>query len=246
MQITDQILADAREMKTAALEALLAAGYAQARRVAHALSGSDAVASAVAEQLARRALHLVPRWQDPSAPENWFRHHAVLMTRRANVPPPAPLADPLVTYAPPPVGPRLVAFVRALRLLPVQQREAFILHHGERLNPRMLGVVMDCSTGAAGTHLDAANAALRAVGAEHAEALTGVLTRAYAAIHAAHADARPAARVHVRRARRKRWLRRLVRVIVMTAVLGLIAAAGWVAQDIVRLMLPPIRFFSGG
>jgi DNA-directed RNA polymerase specialized sigma24 family protein len=242
MQITDQMLADAREMKAAALEDLLAAGYALARRVAHALSGSDAVGRAVAERLAVRGLHLVPRWHDPSAPENWFCHHAVLMTRGANVPPPEPLADPLVTHAPPPVGPRLVAFVRALRLLPVQQREAFILHHGERLNPRMLGVVMDCSTGAAATHLDAANLALRAVGGEHADALTGVLTRAYAALQAAHADARPATRVHVRRARRRRWVRRVVRMMVMTVVLGLIAALGWVVQDVVRQMLPGAGF----
>ena len=40
--------------------------------------------------------------------------------------------------------------------LPLQQREAFILHQGERLNPRLLGVAMDCSITAAQVHLDAA------------------------------------------------------------------------------------------
>lgn len=233
MQISDQILADARRLDPAALEALLAAGYAAARRIALALSGSDPLSRAVAEQLARRSLDFVPRWQDPSTAENWFTHHAVLMTRSANAPAPDPLADPLATFAPPPVGPRLVAFVRALRLLPVQQREAFILHHGERLNPRMLGVAMDCSTSAAATHLDAASLALRAVSGEHADALTAVLTRAYAALRGAHADARPTARVHVRRARRQRWLRRIARILLLTLVLGAIA---WIVQDIVARM----------
>lgn len=242
MPLTDETLAAARELKPAALEALLTAGYAPARRIAHALSGNEAVGRAVAEHLAQRSLRLLPRWQDPSTPENWFCHHAVLMTRAAETPAPDPLADPLAVHATAPVGPAYVAFVRALRLLPVQQREAFILHHGERLNPRMLGVAMDCSTGAAATHLDAANAALRVVGGGHADALMAALARAYASLGAAQPDVRPVARLHVRRARRRRWVRQLVRLTLLTLVLGAVAAIGWVVQDVVRQMLPGIPF----
>ena len=238
MQLTEQILADARGLKPAALEALLAGGYAPARRIAHALSGSSEVGRAVAEHLVRRSLHLLPKWLDPSSPENWFCHHAVLAARSADASCPDPHADPLVVHAPPPLDPAYVAFVRAIRLLPVQQREAFILHHGERLNPRMLGVAMDCSTGAAATHLQAATAALRGVAGKGADALTAVLTRAYAALQAAQPDVRPAARVHVRRARRRLWARRVVRVTLFTLAFGSIAATGWILWDILRRLLP--------
>jgi DNA-directed RNA polymerase specialized sigma24 family protein len=238
MPLTEEILTDARALKAGALEALLASGYAPARRIALALSGSDSVARAVAEHLARRSLRMVPRWQDPSSAENWFCHHAVLATRSVGAPAPEPQSDPLVLHAPSPADPAYVAFVRALRLLPVQQREAFILHHGERLNPRMLGVAMDCSTGAAATHLDAATLALRTVGGELADAMTEALARAYAALKAAQPDLRPAARVHIRRARRRFWARRIVRVAVLTLVLGALFAVGFILWDIVRRMLP--------
>ena len=38
----------------------------------------------------------------------------------------------------------------------MQQREAFILHFGEKLDARAIAVAMDCSTGAAQNHLLAA------------------------------------------------------------------------------------------
>src|SRR5687768_14513333 len=100
MALTDEILADARALKPGALEALLASGYAPARRIALALSGSEAVARAVAEHLARRCVDLVSKWQDPSSAENWFCHHAVLTTRSFATPPPEPQSDPLVLHAP--------------------------------------------------------------------------------------------------------------------------------------------------
>src|SRR5687768_5070472 len=155
MAITDETLADARDLNPSALRDLLTSCYVPARRVAHALSGDDRIARVVAELLVRRSLRMLPKWHDPSSPENWFYHHALLTTRGTNTPPPDPHADPLVALGPAD-DPAYVAFVRALRLLPPQQREAFILHHGERLNARLLGVAMDCSTGAADVHLRAA------------------------------------------------------------------------------------------
>jgi DNA-directed RNA polymerase specialized sigma24 family protein len=227
MTLTNDTLAAARKLKPAALEALLAAGYAPARRVAHALSGDEAVARGVAELCARRSFKQLPKWQDPSSPENWFYHHAVLTTR-ANVPPPPadPLADPLVAHAPQPVDPAYVAFVRAIRNLPPQQREAFILHQGERLNPRMLGVAMDCSMGAADTHLRAATDTLAAVTGGPVEPLAERLTRAYAGLQAAQPRPEPSVRVHIRRVRRRLWLRRIVRFVVIT---GVCAGLGWLA-----------------
>ena len=226
VHVTDDILAGAREMKTAALEALLAAGYSPARRIAHALTGNERVGRAVAGVMIQRSLRFLPRWEDPSTAENWFYHHAVLMVRGLVVPPPEPQLDPLVVHAPSANDPAYVAFVRALRHLPPQQREAFLLHHGERLNPRMLGVAMDCSVQAATTHLRAATDALDGVSQGNVEALAATLTRAYAGMEASEPEPTANVRLHVTRARRLAWLRRTVAVLV--AAVGLVGLA-WVA-----------------
>ena len=236
--MSEEILADAREWNPAALEALLAAGYAPARRIAHALSGDEAVGRAVAGLLIQRSLRFLPNWVDPSTPENWFCHHAVLTTRSANVPPPAdPLRDPLVVYGPA-EQPAYVAFVRAVRLLPAQQREAFILHHGERLNPRMLGVAMDCSMQAADTHLKAATDALQTVSeGGNVEPLAATLTRAYAALQAAQTDATPTVRVYVRQVRRRLLARRVIRVAIVALLLAGVGAIVWLFRgELIRLM----------
>src|SRR5690349_995843 len=121
MAITDETLAAARQLNAKALQLLLTEGYAPARRIAHALSGDERVAASVAELLVRRSLRMLPRWRDPSSPENWFYHHALLTTRGANVPAPDPHADPLVVHGATFVDdPAYVAFVRALRHLPAQ------------------------------------------------------------------------------------------------------------------------------
>ena len=235
MVITDETLADARDLNPPALRTLLTAGYVPARRVAHALSGDDRVARAVAELLVRRSLRMLPKWRDPSTPANWFYHHAVLTTRGTNAPPPDPHADPLVALGPAD-NPAYVAFVRALRLLPAQQREAFILHHGERLNARHLGVAMDCSTGAAEVHLRAATDALSAVSNARIDELSAALARAYANLQVAQPDPSPTINVHVRRVRRRVWARRIFRALVLLAVLGGLSWAGWhFRDDLLRL-----------
>lgn len=227
MALTEDVLAEAREFRPVAMETLLASGYAPARRIAHALSGNEAIGRTVAELLIRRSLRLLPKWHDPSSPENWFYHHAVLTTRSANLPAPEdPLADPLVLHGRPDL-PEYVAFIRALRLLPQQQREAFILHHGERLNSRMLGVAMDCSMQAAETHLHAASEALRSVSGADIDPLAARLTRAYAELKASEPDVTPGVRVCVQQVRRRIAMQRIIRVLVVALVLGGLAAGVW-------------------
>jgi DNA-directed RNA polymerase specialized sigma24 family protein len=232
--LTEEVLADAREWKPAALDAVFTAGYAPARRIAHALSGDDRVAAAVAELLLRQSVRLLPRWRDPSTAENWFYHHAVLITRGANAPPPPdPSLDPLVVHGPAAV-PAYLAFIRTLRLLPPQQREAFVLHHGERLNARMLGVAMDCSVSAAQTHLDAATKALREMSggaAADVDALAAELSRAYAHLSAAQPPPAHTVRVYVRRVRRRIWVRRLMRAAVVAALLAGAGVLIWLFRD---------------
>jgi DNA-directed RNA polymerase specialized sigma24 family protein len=231
--LTNEILAKARAMNPAALGALLSAGYAASHRISLAICANEGVAQAVANLLARRALAMLPRWRDVSSAENWFVHHAVLTTRGANVPPPAePLLDPLVLHSGPIAqDPAYVAFVRAIRQLQPQQREAFILHHGERLNPRMLGVAMDCSTAAARMHLQVADDHVNAVSGGHGHDLSAVLTRAYAAMAAAMPPAEGVLRIQVRKLRWRRFMRRVVRTFVTLLVLGGLGFGGWFFRD---------------
>jgi DNA-directed RNA polymerase specialized sigma24 family protein len=217
--LTNETFDAARQWNPAALQSLLASGYAPARRIAHALSGHESVARAVANVLMQRCLRLLPKWRDVATAETWFYHHAVLTTRGVRVAVPEPREDPLVIHGAA-TEPEYIAFIRAMRHLPAQQLEAFILHHGERLNPRLLAVAMDCSMSAADTHLSAATEALRAVSGGHLNALSEHLTRAYAALAAAQPDANPIVRVQVRRVRRRIWLKRLI----VLAILGAIAA----------------------
>ena len=77
-------------------------------------------------------------------------------------------------------------FIRALRALPMQQREAFILMHGEKLDVRAIAVAMDCSVLAAGNHLNEATDRLRHLAGSklesHASRLASILV---------HEDVRP-------------------------------------------------------
>jgi DNA-directed RNA polymerase specialized sigma24 family protein len=228
--LTNEILAKARAMNPAALGALLSSGYAASHRISLALCGNEGVAQAVANRLVRRAMVMLPRWRDISSQENWFVHHAVLTTRGANVSPPAdPLLDPLVLHSEAANEPAYAAFVRAIRQLHPQQREAFILHHGERLNPRMLSVAMDCSTGAARMHLQVADDHMSAVsgGRGRGHDLSAMLTRAYAAMSVAMPPAERFVRVEVRRLRWRRFLRRVVRTCMTLLVLGGLGYSAW-------------------
>lgn len=241
--LTNEILAKARAMNPAALGALLSGGYAAAHRIALALSGNERVAQAVANLLARRSLTMLPRWRDASSPENWFVHHAVLTTRAATVPPPAdPMLDPLVVHSGAAAqDAAYAAFIRAIRQLHPQQSEAFILHHGERLNARMLGVAMDCSTAAARMHLQVADDRMNAFSGGRGHELSALLTRSYAAMSAAMPPAEGVLRVEVRRYRWRRFLRRLWRTVVTLTMLGGLGFGVWFFRDELLAFVQSLR-----
>ena len=238
MAIADDLLRRAQDFERGAMEELLADVYPAVYRMAHALTGRPGAGRQVVHDVIRRSLRVLPKWRPGVVPENWFYHHTLLSAREFLARPPDPKQDLLVTAAPsaadadpPPKGEialawvapdqaSYVAFVRALRNLPVQQAEAFILHHGERLNERLLGVAMDCSVAAAANHLAAANAALNAVTAGRTDAFAATLSRAYRALTPPPATIRPVARKYVARAARPRLLRRIFRVLLALALLA--------------------------
>jgi DNA-directed RNA polymerase specialized sigma24 family protein len=240
MAIGDETLARAKGYDRQAMVDLLSDVYPAVYRMAHALTGRPGAGRQVVHDVVRRSLRVLPKWRAGLVPENWFYHHTLLSARDFLARPPDPKQDLLVTAAKakgaaaPPVNtaggaigfaevspddPSYVAFIRALRNLPAQQAEAFILHHGERLNERILGVAMDCSVAAAANHLGAANTALNSVTAGRTDAFAMTMAKAYHALTPPPTTIEPTARKYVARAIRPRVLKRIVRAIVLLALL---------------------------
>ena len=239
MAIGDDLLRRAKDYERGAMEELLADVYPAVYRMAHALTGRPGAARQVVHDVIRRSLRVLPKWRSGVVPENWFYHHTLLSAREFLARPPDPKEDLLVVAAKLPVAasppvntaegevamaevspddPSYVAFVRAVRNLPAQQAEAFILHHGERLNERLLGVAMDCSVAAAATHLGAANGVLNSVTAGRTEAFAATMARAYRALTPPPSNITPVARKYVARMLRPRAFKRVFRVVVLLAL----------------------------
>ena len=234
MEIPAALFAKAKKLKRPAVDDLFAMVYPAVVRIAKALAGREDVADGVVRFVMLRASKMIPTWRDETAAERWFLHHTVLTARRAAAHEPSPKHDLLVASAEPPT-PAYVAFVRAVRQLPVQQREAFLLHAGERFNPRYLGVAMDCSTQAAQAHLDAATAALRTVtGPAEFDGLVARLATVYARLGPAETQVVPAVRKWVTKGLRPQRFRRLIRLIVILAMVSGVAWAVW-RFDLLRI-----------
>lgn len=229
MAVSEELLRRAQKDDRAAMEALLTDVYPSVYRIAHALTGRPDAGRYVVHGVLRRSLRVMPEWRVGVIPENWYYHHTVLSARDFAARPPEPHADLLVAGAPAP-DPGYVAFVRALRHLPVQQTESFVLFHGEKLNDRLLGVAMDCSVRAAATHLDAATQALAAVAGDKIDDYTKRLSAAYRAATPPPDTIDPVARHYVRSAL---WPKRVRRVIRWLVLLALLAAAyfAWRERD---------------
>jgi DNA-directed RNA polymerase specialized sigma24 family protein len=237
MAISEELLDKAMKSDRAAMEAVLVDVYPAVFRVANALTGRAGAARLVLNDVLRRSLRVLPKWRRGVVPENWYYHHTIIAARQAAAAPPELRDDVLVKLAGT-QDPTYLAFVRALRSLPRQQSEAFLLHHGERLNTRLVGVAMDSSQQAAAEHLKAADAAMATVGGEAMPALTATLLKAYAALVPPANSVHPAARKYVNRHRAKRMANRLVK---LALLLGLLAAACllWLSRDPVRALLRP-------
>lgn len=228
MAVPDQVLERAQRGDQAACAALLAESYPSVVRMARALTGDAAEADRVVDFVLRRGAALLPTWRRGTMTQNWFYHHTLLAAReRASArPAPGPRDDLLVAQASD-AGTEYVAFVRAIRGLPGQQCEAFILHQGEKMNSRFLGVTMDCSSGAAENHLNAANAALVAIAGSSLGSFQAALSRAYARLgppaESVAAAVEPYAQSYTQPLRLRRLLRRAALLLVIVAL----ACAAW-------------------
>jgi DNA-directed RNA polymerase specialized sigma24 family protein len=208
------------------IEALFASCYTAIWRMALALSGRERIAQRVVRLTLDRGLRQLRTWTDITQAEAWFYHHTLLATRQLAPRPPS-IEDDLLLARDGERAPEYAAFVRAIRALPIQQAEAFLLHYGQNLNTRYLGIAMDCSTAAAANHLNAARAALRALSDESFEARVARLRAVVQSLGPDEELALPRVRSHLRRFL---WPRRIARVIgwlIGLAILAGIGALAW-------------------
>jgi DNA-directed RNA polymerase specialized sigma24 family protein len=148
------LVAAARKGKRDAVVELLALHYPMVWRMTTGLTGRADVGRGAAKFVMQRSLKVLHNWKDETAPTRWFLHHTVLTTRRTQKHQPD-LNNDIFLRGMHSDAPYL-AFVRGLRGLPMQQREAFIVTNCEKLDIRSLAVAMDCSTAAAANHLQVA------------------------------------------------------------------------------------------
>jgi DNA-directed RNA polymerase specialized sigma24 family protein len=224
--VEEEILDRAREDDREAIEQVITACYPAVHRIAHALTGEPKIAQRITRFVLRRAVTAIPRWRKGLIAENWFYHYTVLTTRLVTRRPPPAEQDLLIT-AGPATQPAFAAFVRAIRALHVQQMEAFILHVGEKLNERLLGVAMDLSTQAAAAHLAAATATLQTIAGGEFESLRASLDSAYMNLTPPQTIVRTASQSEIRSVFWRRLLRRAVRRLVWLAILAALGYVAW-------------------
>ncbi|MEA2708730.1 MAG: polymerase sigma-70 factor, subfamily [Phycisphaerales bacterium] len=232
--VSPETIAAARKLKTSAVADLLTSQYASVYRIAYALSGRWDVGRGIARFVLARSVRFMPKWDPDDDPANWFHRFTIMTSRRSAKHRAEPKKDVLVEQAIDVDG-EYVAFVAALRHLEPQQREAFLLHVGERLNDRYAALAMDCSTEAAHNHLHSAEKNLRLVAGPSMNMLTQKLADAYMHLTPADDSVIPAVnRVVFRQVRLRRALRLILRLVQLAIVATLIWAGWWLYHSVRR------------
>jgi DNA-directed RNA polymerase specialized sigma24 family protein len=242
MPLDEQLFRRATKLERAAVEGEVAQMYPVVHRIALALGGREDVAEQTVRYVLRQAVGQFPKFRDVDSAERWMYHFTVLSARRSASAEVDPRADVLVKHALD-VDAGYVAFVRGLRSLPFQQREAFILQHGEKLNERYLAVAMDCSTHAAEQHLLAATSAMQALAGPHYSQMVNRLEAAHARLSPAEARVRPAVSGIVAGALWPKRLKRIIRLVLTLAILAMAAYFAWKYWPFLRSL--PQRVVGG-
>ncbi|QOV88081.1 RNA polymerase sigma factor [Humisphaera borealis] len=236
-EIGEDTLERARSGNRRAIEAVFRQVHPGVCRLVRALCGDADFADRIVDISFRHALTVLPRWNEHVDPEHWFSHHALQTVRRVSPGRPDSADDLLVkAVASDQQTPAWAAFVRGIRRLPPQQAEAFILHHGQRMNSRLLGVSMDCSTTAAENHLRAADNAMRALAGEQFEPLTRVLRTAVVALGPSPDVTEQFVTARVGAWADRRSAVRIARLVFLTVVISLLALAWIYRADLLRLI----------
>src|SRR5947207_9657725 len=145
--INEELLRRAQQMDRGALESLIESVYPALCRIAYGLSGRADVGRGIVRFVINHSLQQLTAWRDAADARRWFYHFTILVARRGRKHEPGAQQDTLVENSGE-VSAAYVAFVRGIRVLPFQQREAYLLTYGEALSPRDTATAMDCSTSA--------------------------------------------------------------------------------------------------
>jgi DNA-directed RNA polymerase specialized sigma24 family protein len=223
MEVTGKLIASARRGRHRAVVDLLAMHYRIVWRIAMGLTGRVKTGEKIVEVIMRQSLRAISTWTEAAAPMRWFQHHTVLLTREPPREEPR-LADDTLLQNAAAADALYVAFIRALRRLPYQQREAYLLTHGEDLQLRSVAIAMDCSVDAAETHLRAAGENLRQLAGAECPILTARMADAYRRL-----EPKEGLTITDLRARVKKfmvpWMIR--RTLALISAIVLLGAAGW-------------------
>jgi DNA-directed RNA polymerase specialized sigma24 family protein len=233
MALTPDIIEGARKLRPRDVTALLRDQFPSVYRLSYALAGRWDVGRGIARFVLARSVRMMPKWKPEEDPSNWFHRFTIMTSRRSARHTTDVRKDVLVEQA---LGPdnEYVAFVAALRQLEAQQREAFLLHHCERLNARYSALAMDCSTQAAENHLKAAEQSLRLVAGTKFDPLSRKLCDAYAHLTPDGNDVVPQVnKVVFRHVRLRRWIGRIV-LISELLILGALLWGGWKVYEMIR------------
>jgi DNA-directed RNA polymerase specialized sigma24 family protein len=232
MPLSPELLARAKDGNRQAIVAVLAEYYPRVHRIAFALSSREAIGKSIVGQVVRQSIKAMRTWSHPGDPQRWFTHHTLLTSRQKTRNDMDMATDPLIrgvatnsAYYP--------AFVRAVRTLPMQQREAYILTHGEQLDLRGLAVAMDCSQEAAANHLREATTALIAYGGDFFATFTANLAQAYQRLSPDEELVVPAVQASLRRGV---WPRRFLKGTIFTLKLLLLCAISFLVWKIVPML----------
>jgi DNA-directed RNA polymerase specialized sigma24 family protein len=200
--------------------------YPQVYRLAYGLSGRDDVGRGVVRFVMKRGIRQLHTWSDESAPARWCQHHTLLTVRRAARHQPDVAQDTLVRGAQTDNA-YYAAFIRALRSLPMQQREAFILTHGEQFELRNLATAMDCSQDAAQIHLKEATRALSALGGNFYSTFTAQMAQTYKSLTPSEELVLTNVQTGVKRYLWPRKIWRLIELIIMATVIAALVLFVW-------------------
>lgn len=227
MPIGTATLESARKLSPPAVAEVLQDHYPTVHRLAHGLSGRSDVGAGIVRYVMHRSIAILPTWTEEFQPETWFHHFTVITARRSIRHRPDARNDLLLGDSGVAPDPAYVAFVAALRALPQQQQEAFILHSCEKLGPRTSSLAMDCSTEAAGNHLRSALHALQLVSGERYEVFATRACNAYRRLTPPPDAILPRVQSIIRR---RVWPRRIARWIGWALLLGAIAGVIWMVR----------------
>ena len=231
MSIEPDQLAKIRRHNRPAVEAMVAELYPQLYRIAAGLSGQEDVATGTLRYLLKQSIDVMPKWKDEDTPQRYYLHHLILLLRRARKHPPELRNDLLIDRSVDSAEYR--AFLVGFRKLHFQQQEAFLLNHGEKLNPRFLAVAMDCSTAAATTHLGTAERELKSLAGDRFDFLASEMARVYRSHQAPAEVVIPSLKDFVAR---QIGRRRLIRAMKLVLTLVICIALVWGGRIVWRMV----------